>query len=165
MHQTCQDALKGAVVCAGGHGWRWGTQRACGMCVGWWQHIERGLGMSEGPGHVQRNGACPGWSWATHRMLPSVGQFTWTQGWQRRRVVGVQMHVHKHGGHGWHNIMAAMKQGKDAHIGSDSEAEVGRVAVFSVWCRPHTPPWPLAYVVQYCNTSGPKKKMLSCKPE
>ena len=19
--------------------------------------------MSEGPGHVQRNGACPGWSW------------------------------------------------------------------------------------------------------
>ena len=33
------------------------------MRVGWRQHVERGLGMSEGPGCVQRNGAHPGWSW------------------------------------------------------------------------------------------------------
>ena len=33
------------------------------MRVGWRWHVERGLGMSEGLGHVQRNGAHPGWSW------------------------------------------------------------------------------------------------------
>ena len=33
------------------------------MHVGWQQHIKRGLRMSEGPGCIQRNGACPGWSW------------------------------------------------------------------------------------------------------
>ena len=32
-------------------------------CVGQWWHIERGPGMSEGLGCVQRNGAHPGWSW------------------------------------------------------------------------------------------------------
>ena len=62
--------------------------------------------MSEGPGRVQRNGACPGWSWATHRASPSVGRFAWTWGWRRRRVVGVWTRAHKHGGHGWHDVEA-----------------------------------------------------------
>ena len=53
MHQ---DASKGAAAHAGGRGWRWGTQRARGMHVGWRQYVERGLGMSEGPGSVQRMG-------------------------------------------------------------------------------------------------------------
>ena len=75
------------------------------MRVGWRQHIERGLGMSEGPGHVQRNGVLGGHG-ATHRVSPSVGQFTWTRGWRRRRVVGVQTRAHKHGGHGRHDIEA-----------------------------------------------------------
>ena len=55
-------------------------------------------------------------------------------------MVGAQTRVHKHGGHGRRDIVAATKQGEDAHVGSDSEAEVGRAAVFSVRFRPHAPP-------------------------
>ena len=76
------------------------------MRVGWRQHVERWLCMSEGPGCIQRNGARPGWSWATHRASPSVGRFAWTRGWRRRRVVGVQTRAHKHGGHGRRDIEA-----------------------------------------------------------
>ena len=55
-------------------------------------------------------------------------------------MVGAQTHVHKHGGHGQRDVVAATKQGKDVHVSGDSEAEVGRAAVFSVQFRPHAPP-------------------------
>ena len=86
------------------------------MRVGWWQHVERGLGMSEGLGHIQRMGYILGGHGVTHCMSPSVVQFAWMWGWQRRCVVGVRMRVHKHRGHGQHDVVAAMMQGKDVHV-------------------------------------------------
>ena len=55
-------------------------------------------------------------------------------------MVGAWTRVHKHGGHGWRDVVAATKQGEDAHVSGDSEAEVGRAAVFSAQFRPHAPP-------------------------
>ena len=72
------------------------------------QACQRGWSTSRGMGHVL------GGHGATHRVSLSVGQFTWMQGW-RRHVVGVRTRAHKHGGHGWRDIVAAMKQGEDAH--------------------------------------------------
>ena len=116
---------------------------------------QRGRGTSRGMGHVL------GGHGATHHMSPSVGWFAWTQGWQRRHVVGVRMRAHKHGGHGQHNITAATKQGEDAHTqraakakcidekgvrlrggGDGGDSKVGGAAVFSAWCRPHVSPRP-----------------------
>ena len=93
-----------------------GAHEGCVGCVwdgnsmlrGGWA-CQRGQGTSRGMGHVL------GGHGATHRVLPSVGRFAWMRGWRRRHVVGVRTHVHKHGGHGWHDIAAAMKQGEDAH--------------------------------------------------
>ena len=31
-------------------------------------------------------------------------------------MVGVRMRAHKHGGHGRHDVVAATKQGEDAHV-------------------------------------------------
>ena len=51
--------------------------------VGWRQHIERGLGMSEGWGVFRGMGHILGSHGVTHRMLSSVGRFAWMQGWTR----------------------------------------------------------------------------------
>ena len=117
--------------------------------------------MSEGPGHVQRMGHVLGGHGATHRVSPSVGQFAWAWGWRRRHMVGDRTCAHKHGGHGRHDVTAAMKQGEDAHTrraatakcidekgvrlrgcGDSGDSEVGGVADFSAWCRPHMSPRP-----------------------
>ena len=76
-------------------------------------------------------------------------------------MVGVRTCVHKHGGHGRHDIAAATKQGKDAHTqraakakrideegvrlrgcGDGGDSEVGGAAVFSAQCHPHASPRP-----------------------
>ena len=76
-------------------------------------------------------------------------------------MVGVRTRAHKHGGHGWRDIAAATKQGKDAHTqraakakhideegvrlrgcGDGGDSGVGRAAVFSAQCRPHMSPRP-----------------------
>ena len=61
---------------------------------------QRDWGASRRMGHVL------GGHGATHRVSPSVGWFAWTRGWQRRRVVGVRTHAHKHGGHGRRDVEA-----------------------------------------------------------
>ena len=71
---------------------------------------QRGQSVSRGMGHVL------GGHGATHQVSPSVGQFVWTQRWRRRRIVGVQMRVHKHGGCGRRDVVAATKQDEDAHV-------------------------------------------------
>ena len=88
-----------------------------GTLRGGWA-CQRGQGTSRGMGHVQ------GGHGVTHRMSPSVGQFAWTWGW-RRRVVGVRTCAHKHGGYGRCDIMAATKQGEDAHTRRAAKAECG----------------------------------------
>ena len=76
-------------------------------------------------------------------------------------MVGVRTRAHKHGGHGWRDIVAAMKQGEDVHTwraakaerideegvrlrgcGDSGDSKVGRAAVFSVQCHPHVSPRP-----------------------
>ena len=44
-----------------------------GGSTGWQRHIERGLGMSEAPVRVQRNGARPGWSWGDSLRITICG--------------------------------------------------------------------------------------------
>ena len=79
------------------------------MLRGGWA-CQRGWGASRGMGHVL------GGHGVTHHMLPSVGWFALMQGWQRRHMVGVRTHAHKHGGHGQRDVVAATKQGKDVHL-------------------------------------------------
>ena len=74
------------------------------------QACQRGRSVSRGMGHVL------GGHGATHRVSPSVGRFAWMQGWQRRHIVGVQTRVHKYGGRGQHDVVAATKQDEDAHV-------------------------------------------------
>ena len=146
--------MREVVAGAGAHEGRVGcVWDGDGTLRGGWA-CQRGQGMSRGMGHVL------GGHGATRRVSPSVGQFTWMQGW-RRRVVGVRTHAHKHGGYGQHDIMAATKQGEDVHTrraakakcideegvrlrgcGDGGDSMVGGVAVFSVQCRPHASPRP-----------------------
>ena len=79
------------------------------MLRGGWA-CQRGQGASRGMGHIMRGHG------VTHHVSLSVRQFAWMQGWQRRCAVGVWTHVHKHGGHGRHDVVAATKQGEDAHV-------------------------------------------------
>ena len=93
-------------------------------------------------------------------------------------MVGVRTCAHKHGGHGQRDIVAAMKQGKDAHTwraakakhidekgvrlrgcGDSSDSEVGGVAIFLAWCHPHASPRPCKI------QERTPKKLLGCKPE
>ena len=71
---------------------------------------QRGCGVSRGMGHIL------GGHGVTHHMSPSVGWFALMGGWRRRCMVGVRIHVHKHEGHGQYNVVAATKQGKNAHV-------------------------------------------------
>ena len=100
MREVVAGAHDGCVGCV----WDGGST----LRGGW--ACQRGWGASRGMGHVL------GGHGATHRVSPSVGRFAWMQGWQRRHIVGVQTRVHKYGGRGWHDVVAATKQDEDAHV-------------------------------------------------
>ena len=110
VHQGQPQHMCEVVAGAGAYKGRVGCMWDGGSTLrGGWA-CQRGQGASRGMGHVL------GGHGASHRVSPSVGQFAWTRGWQRRCVVGVRTRAHKHGGHGQCDVVAATKQGKDVHV-------------------------------------------------
>ena len=79
------------------------------MLRGGWA-CQRGQGAFRGMGHILDGHG------VTHHVSPSVGQFAWLRRWRRRHMVGVRTHAHKHGSHGWCNVVATMKQGENTHM-------------------------------------------------
>ena len=102
--------------------------------------LREGAGHVRGAGVCPEDGACPGWSWGNSSCVTICGAVRLDVGVAKTHSWGLDACA-KHGGHGRHDVVAATKQGEDAHVGSDSEAEVDRAAVFSERCRPHAPPW------------------------
>ena len=132
MHRRGPRRVRVVVAGAGAHegcvGYMWDSSS---MLRGGWA-CQRGQGTSRGMGHVL------GGHGATHCVSPSVRWFAWMQGWQRR-VVGVRTRAHKHGGYGRCDIMAATKQGEDAHTQRAAKAKrIDEKGVVRV--RPHLRP-------------------------
>ena len=93
-----------------------------------------------GAGACPEDGARPGWSWCDSSHVAICGVVCLDAGVAKKTCGWGPDTCAKHGGHGRRDIVAATKQGEDVHVGGDSEAEVGRAAVFSARCHAHASP-------------------------